>query len=63
MPRKGPAPRRELAPDPIYRNVLVTQMVNKILVRGKRMLAESLVYDALDRIRTKTNDDPVGVLK
>ncbi len=43
MPRKGPAPRRELAPDPIYRSVLVTQVVNKVLVRGKRSLAEHIV--------------------
>lgn len=63
MPRKGPAPRRELDPDPVYRNVLVTQLVNKILSRGKRTLSESIVYDALDRIRQKTNDDPIGVLK
>ena len=63
MPRKGPAPRRELGPDPIYRNVLVTQIVNKILLRGKRTLAEGIVYDALDKIRTKTNDDPISVLK
>ena len=40
MPRKGPAPRRELMPDPIYRSVLVTQLVNKVLLRGKRSLAE-----------------------
>jgi small subunit ribosomal protein S7 len=63
MPRKGPAPRRELSPDPIYRNVLVTQLANKVLTRGKRTLAERLVYDALDKIRQKTNDDPIGVLK
>ena len=48
MPRKGPAPRRELMPDPIYRSVLVTQVVNKILLRGKRSVAERIVYDALD---------------
>ena len=48
MPRKGPAPRRELMPDPIYRSVLVTQIVNKILLRGKRSIAERIVYDALD---------------
>ena len=47
MPRKGPAPRRELTPDPVYRSVLVTQVVNKILLRGKRSLAERIVYDAL----------------
>ena len=45
MPRKGPAPRRELLPDPIYRSVLVTQLVNKILSRGKRSVAERIVYD------------------
>ena len=48
MPRKGPAPRRELMPDPIYRSVLVTQIVNKVLLRGKRSTAERIVYDALD---------------
>ena len=41
MPRKGPAPRRELMPDPIYRSVLVTQVVNKVLLRGKRSIAET----------------------
>ena len=51
MPRNGPATRRELAPDPVYRSVLVTQVVNKILSRGKRTLAERIVYDALDRCR------------
>ena len=40
MPRKGPAPRRDLMPDPIYRQLLVTQLVNKVLMRGKRSLAE-----------------------
>ncbi len=43
MPRKGPAPRRELMPDPIYRSVVVTQLVNKVLQRGKRSTAERIV--------------------
>ncbi len=43
MPRNGPAARRELAPDPVYRSVLVTQVVNKVLSRGKRTLAERIV--------------------
>ena len=47
MPRKGPAPRRDLMPDPVYRSVVVTQVVNKILQRGKRSIAEKIVYDAL----------------
>jgi len=63
MPRKGPAPRRELMPDPIYHSVLVTQVVNKILVRGKRTLAERIVYDALNTVHEKTGTEPVSVLK
>ena len=53
MPRKGPAPRRELMPDPVYRSVLVTQVVNKVLQRGKRSVAERIVYDALTIIEEK----------
>jgi small subunit ribosomal protein S7 len=63
MPRKGPATRRELMPDPIYRSVLVTQLVNKVLVRGKRSLAERIVYDALEVVREKTGSDPVPAMK
>ena len=63
MPRKGPAPRRELSPDPIYRSVVVTQLVNKVLQRGKRSTAERIVYDALATIEEKTGTDPVVTLK
>jgi small subunit ribosomal protein S7 len=63
MPRKGPAPRRDLMPDPIYRSVLVTQIVNKILQRGKRTLAERIVYEALDIVKEKTSGDPIATLK
>ncbi len=63
MPRKGPAPRRPLAADPVYNSVLVTQLVNKILVEGKRSLAESIVYGALDGCREKSGTDPVVTLK
>ena len=63
MPRKGPAPRRELMPDPIYRSVLVTQIVNKILERGKRSLAERIVYDALTIVEEKTGAEPISTLK
>jgi small subunit ribosomal protein S7 len=64
MPRKGPAPRRELTPDPIYRSVVVTQVVNKVLQRGKRSTAERIVYGALDIVAAKTaSDDPVAALK
>lgn len=63
MPRKGPAPRRELTPDPIYRSVLVTQLVNKVLLRGKRSLAERIVYDALKIVEEKTGQEPIATLK
>ncbi len=63
MPRKGPAPRRDLMPDPIYRSVLVTQIVNKVLQRGKRSTAERIVYDALSIIEEKTGAEPIGTLK
>jgi len=63
VPRKGPAPRRELMPDPIYRSVVVTQVVNKILQRGKRSTAERIVYEALDIIATKTGAEPIATLK
>ena len=63
MPRKGPPPRRELVPDPVYRSVLVTQLVNKILSRGKRSLAEQIVYDSLEVVKDKTGADPIQALK
>jgi small subunit ribosomal protein S7 len=63
MPRKGPAPRRDLMPDPIHRSVLVTQLVNKVLLRGKRSVAEKIVYDALEEMERKTGTDPLATLK
>jgi small subunit ribosomal protein S7 len=63
MPRKGPAPRRELMPDPIYRSLLVTQIVNKVLLHGKRSTAERIVYSALEIIEEKTGAEPIATLK
>ncbi len=64
MPRKGPAPRRQLMPDPIYRSILVTQLVNKVLLEGKRSVAEHIVYDALDIVKDKSGSpEPVTLLK
>ncbi len=63
MPRKGPAPRRNLLPDPIYRSVLVTQVVNKVLLEGKRSVAEKIVYDALDVVKDKSGGEALTVLK
>ncbi len=63
MPRKGPPPRRDLMPDPIYRSVLVTQFVNKVLMRGKRSVAERTMYEALDVVKEKSGGEPIAVLK
>ena len=63
MPRKGPAPRRELMPDPIYHSVLVTQVVNKVLLHGKRSSAERIVYAALATVDERAGGDALGTLK
>ena len=63
MPRKGPAPRHPVVADQVYNSPLVTQLVNKILVGGKRQLAERIVYGALEGCRDKTGSDPVITLK
>ncbi len=63
MPRKGPAPRRPLVADPVYNSPLVTQLVNKVLSDGKRSIAQSIVYGALEGCRDKTGSDPVVTLK
>jgi len=63
MPRKGPAPRRELMPDPVYHSVLVTQLVNKVMLHGKRSLAERTVYEAMDLMAAKSGDDALTAFK
>ncbi len=63
MPRKGPAPRHALLPDPVYQNTLVTQLINKVLRDGKKSLAERSVYKALEVISERTANDPVLTLK
>jgi small subunit ribosomal protein S7 len=63
MPRKGPAARRDIQPDPVYQNVLVTQLINKVLLDGKKSLSERTVYKALEVISERTANDPVIALK
>jgi small subunit ribosomal protein S7 len=63
MPRRGPAGKREVHPDPIYQNPLVTQLINKLMVDGKKSLAERIVYRSLERISERTQGDPVVTLK
>ena len=63
MPRKGPAPRRELVADPVYRSKLVTQLVNKVMLHGKRSLAEHIVYEAMEIIAVKTGEESLSTVK
>ncbi len=63
MPRKGPAQRRELLPDPLYRSLLVSQVTNKVMLHGKRTVAEKIVYDALKIVEEKTGAEPIATLK
>ena len=63
MPRKGPAPKHPVVTDPVYGSPLVTSLINKVLVGGKRSVAERIVYGALEGCRAKTDADPVITLK
>ena len=63
MPRKGPAPRRPLVDDPVYGSKVVTQLVNRVLLDGKKTVAERIVYGALETVRERTEQEPVSVLK
>ena len=63
MPRKGPAPKHPVVVDPVYNSPLVTALVNKVLVDGKKSTAERIVYGALEGCRDKTSSDPVVTLK
>ena len=63
MPRKGPAPKRPLVADPVYSSTVVSQLVSKILLDGKKSVAQDIVYTALEGTRTKTGIDPVQTLK
>jgi small subunit ribosomal protein S7 len=63
MPRRAAAQRREVAPDPVYNNRLVTQLTNKVLLDGKKSIAEKTVYGAFDIIAEKTGGDALSVFK
>ena len=63
MPRKGPATRREMTADPVYRSLLVTQLTNKIMLHGKKSIAENIVYDAMKLIEVKTGTEPLSTVK
>ncbi|MGA0866677.1 MAG: 30S ribosomal protein S7 [Candidatus Nanopelagicaceae bacterium] len=63
MPRKGPAPKKQVIADPVYNSPVVTALINRVLTSGKRSTAEAIVYNALEGCRAKAEVDPVITLK
>ena len=63
MPRRAAAVRREVQPDAVYNNRLVTQLINKVLLDGKKATAERIVYGAFDLVKEKTDSDPLATFK
>ncbi|MDH3261562.1 MAG: 30S ribosomal protein S7 [Acidimicrobiia bacterium] len=63
MMRRGPAPKRHIEPDPVYRSLLVSQIINKVLLDGKKETARSIVYGALEIVERRVGQDPLTVLK
>ena len=61
MPRKGPVPRRDVMPDPVFTNKQVTRLINKLMVDGKRGIAQGIVYDAFELVRSRSGKDPLEV--
>ena len=62
MPRKGPVPKRQLAVDPVFNSPIVTQLINKVLLDGKKTVAEGIVYGALEGASEKNGQDAVVTL-
>ena len=63
MPRKGSVPKRDVLPDPVYHSKIVTKFINKVMLSGKKGVAERVVYDAFEIIRAKTGNDPLEVFE
>jgi len=63
MPRKGAVSRRSTPPDPVFASPTVTRLVNKVMTRGKKSLAERIVYRALDTVKEKSGKEPLKVLE
>lgn len=63
MPRRGPVPKRDVLPDPVYNSKLVTRFINKVMLEGKKGIAQNIVYDAFEIIKSKTGKDPLEVFE
>jgi len=63
MPRKGPVPRRDVLPDPIYNSKLVTRLINRIMIDGKKGVAQRILYNSFELIRQRTGNEPMEVFE
>ena len=63
MPRKGHVPKRDVLPDPIYNDKIVTKLINNVMLDGKKGVAQKIVYGAFDIVREKTGKDPLEVFE
>ncbi|WP_373231647.1 30S ribosomal protein S7 [Cohnella sp.] len=63
MPRKGPVPKRDVLPDPLYNSKLVTRLVNRIMIDGKKGVAQQLLYDAFTLIQERSGKDAMEVFE
>lgn len=63
MPRRGPAPKREIEGDPVYNDVMVAKLINNVMKGGKKSLAEKIVYAAFDIVKEKTGKDPLEIFE
>lgn len=63
MPRKGNVPKREVLPDPVYGSVVVTKLINSIMLDGKKGVAQSIVYDAFEQIKSSTSEEPLEIFE
>ena len=63
MPRKGPVPKREVLPDPIYNDIVVTKLINNIMLDGKKGVAQRIVYDAFEKVSEKTGKDALEAFR
>ncbi|MTI48341.1 30S ribosomal protein S7 [Sporosalibacterium faouarense] len=61
MPRKGSIPKREVMPDPLYKDKVITKLINSVMLDGKRGVAQKIVYDAFDYVQEKTGEEPLEV--
>ncbi|MCH7803138.1 MAG: 30S ribosomal protein S7 [Acidobacteria bacterium] len=63
MPRRSAVPKRDVIPDPVYHSELATKVINQIMKRGKKSVAEGIFYDAMNRIEKQVGEDPMKILK